>query len=52
MVADPADFASPRASDPSSAARRSVILERYRQGQQTHANRSNEERVTVSTVAR
>lgn len=52
MIADPADLAAPRASEPADAARRALVLDRYRQGQPTHATRSGDERVTVSTVAR
>jgi type IV pilus biogenesis protein CpaD/CtpE len=42
----------PRTADASDATRRSVVLDRYRQGQQTHATRSDDERVTVSQVAK
>jgi hypothetical protein len=52
LVADPADLAMPRTADASDATRRSVVLDRYRQGQQTHATRSDDERVTVSQVAK
>lgn len=52
MIADPADLAGPRASEPADAARRALVLEKYRQGEQTHATRTNDERVTVSSVAR
>jgi pilus assembly protein CpaD len=52
MVADPADLAMPRTADASDATRRSVVLDRYRQAQQTHSPRSEDERVTVSQVAK
>ena len=52
MISDPADLLGPRQEDPRDAARRARVLEAYRQGQQTHANRSDDERVQVSNVAR
>lgn len=52
MIADPADLAAPRAMDPADAARRALVVDKYRQGEQTHATRSEDERVTVSRVAR
>jgi pilus assembly protein CpaD len=52
MIADPADLARPRPEDPADAGRRQTVLDKYRRGDQTHANRSGDERVTVSTVAR
>ncbi len=52
MISDPADLLGPRQEDPRDAARRARVLEAYRQGQQTHANRSNDERVQVSDVVR
>jgi len=52
MISDPADLLGPRTEDPRDAARRARVLEAYRQGEQTHANRSNDERVQVSDVAR
>lgn len=52
MISDPADLLGPRTEDPRDAARRARVLEAYRQGQQTHANRSNDERVQVSDAVR
>lgn len=52
MVSDPADLLGPRAEDPRDAARRARVLEAYRQGQQTHAERSADERVQVSDAVR
>jgi pilus assembly protein CpaD len=52
MISDPADLLGPRAEDPRDAARRARVLEAYRQGQQTHAERSNDERVQVSDAIR
>ena len=50
MISDPADLLGPRAEDPRDAARRARVLEAYRQGQQTHAERSQDERVQVSSA--
>ncbi|MDZ4777086.1 MAG: CpaD family pilus assembly protein [Alphaproteobacteria bacterium] len=52
MISDPADLLGPRQEDPRDAARRARVLEAYRQGQQTHANRSSDERVQVSDAVR
>jgi pilus assembly protein CpaD len=52
MISDPADLLGPRAEDPRDAARRARVLEAYRQGQQTHAERSSDERVQVSDAVR
>jgi len=51
MIADPADLVGPRPSEPADAARRTVVLDKYRSGEITHAVRSPDERVTVSQVA-
>ena len=52
LVADPADLAGPRKADSADAARRGAVLDKYRKGEQTHAARSDDERVSVSKVAR
>ena len=52
MISDPHDLIAPRAEDPRDAARRARVLEAYRQGQKTHAERSNDERVQVSDAVR
>lgn len=52
MISDPHDLLGPRAEDPRDAARRARVLEAYRQGQQTHADRSNDERVQVSNAVK
>lgn len=52
MISDPHDLVAPRAEDPRDAARRARVLEAYRQGQKTHAERSNDERVQVSDAVR
>jgi pilus assembly protein CpaD len=48
MISDPRDLMEPRVEDPRDPARRAVVLEAYRKGQQTHAERSQDERVQVS----
>lgn len=48
MLADPGDLLGPREEDPRDAVRRANVLEAYRKGTQTHADRSDEERVQVS----
>lgn len=50
MVEDPADLLRPRASDPRDSGRRDTVMEAYRQGEQTHAPRSADERVTISNA--
>jgi pilus assembly protein CpaD len=40
MAADPRDLIEPRATDPSDALRRSVVIERYQQGQPTQSVRN------------
>lgn len=52
MISDPHDLVEPRAEDPRDAARRARVLEAYRQGTKTHADRSNDERVQVSDAVR
>jgi pilus assembly protein CpaD len=39
VVADPHDLIEPRTSDPSDALRRSIVIEKYQQGQPTQAQR-------------
>jgi pilus assembly protein CpaD len=48
MIEDPRDLITPRDETPRDAARRAVVLEHYRDGEQTHAVRTSDERVTVS----
>lgn len=52
MIADPADLLAPRSEDPRDSGRRAVVFERYRQGQTTGAQRSADERATISTAVR
>jgi pilus assembly protein CpaD len=51
MVEDPQDLLHARAEDPRDSNRRAAVFEAYRQGDQTHADRSEDERITISTVA-
>jgi pilus assembly protein CpaD len=50
MIEQPGDLLAPREESPRDAARRAAVLEAYRQGQPTHAVRSADERVAVSTA--
>lgn len=50
MVEDPADLLRPRVMDPRDGARRDTVMESYRQGNPTHADRSADERVTISNA--
>lgn len=50
MVEDPADLLHARAEDPRDSGRRDTVMEAYREGDQTHADRSNDERVTISNA--
>ena len=50
MVADPGDLVAPRGMDPADAQRRDDILERYRVGETTQSERSEEESGAVSQV--
>jgi pilus assembly protein CpaD len=50
MVEDPADLLRPRASDPRDSGRRDTVMEAYREGDTTHADRSADERVSISNA--
>jgi len=50
MVEDPRDLLHPRDSDPRDSGRRDTVLEAYREGDQTHADRTSDERVTISNA--
>jgi pilus assembly protein CpaD len=52
MAAHPQDLLGPRTEIPVDAARRGAVLEKYREGGQTHATRSTDERVTISDAVR
>jgi pilus assembly protein CpaD len=50
LVEDPADLLRPRNEDPRDSGRRDTVFEAYRAGEQTHAERSGDERVSVSNA--
>lgn len=52
LVEDPRDLLRPRTEDPRDSNRRSTVFQAYREGEPTHAERSSDERVTISNVAR
>lgn len=52
LVEDPSDLLHPREEDPRDSNRRSTVFEAYRQGHPTGAERSSDEHVTISNVAR
>lgn len=49
MISDPYDLVRMRPIGPADAARRDVVLEKYRAGTETSASRSNDERVNVTS---
>lgn len=50
LVEDPADLLRPRNMDPRDGDRRDTVMDAYRAGEQTHATRSDDERVTLSNA--
>lgn len=50
MVADPGDLIGPRGMDPADNQRRDTVLERYRRGETTQADRAEEESGAASQV--
>lgn len=50
MIADPADLRGPRPEDPRDAARRDVVLGKYREGEPSGATRGPDERATISNA--
>ena len=50
LVEDPADLLRPRAEDPRDSGRRDTVMDAYRDGEQTHAPRSNDERIQISNA--
>jgi pilus assembly protein CpaD len=50
LVEDPHDLIAPRGEEPGDAGRRGTVMEAYRRGEQTHAERSGDERVTISNA--
>jgi len=49
-VEDANDLLSPRPYDPRDSNRRATVMDLYRRGQVTHAQRDNDERVSISTA--
>lgn len=50
MIEDPADLLRPRAEDPRDSARRGEVFDHYRAGEQTHSERTNDERIQISNA--
>lgn len=50
MIEDPRDLLRPRAEDPRDSQRRATVMEAYREGDQTHSDRSNDERIQISNA--
>jgi pilus assembly protein CpaD len=50
MVEDPADLLRPRAEDARDSGRRDTVMDAYRSGEQTHAPRSSDERISISNA--
>lgn len=51
MIEDPRDLLRARTEDPRDGARRDTVVNAYRQGEQTHANRTQDERIQISNAA-
>ena len=47
QIANPADLVTPRTMDPADGERRSVVLDKYRQGRTTAADKGGDERVQI-----
>jgi pilus assembly protein CpaD len=50
LVEDPADLLNPRAEDPRDSGRRDTVMDHYRAGTVTHAQRDDDERVAISNA--
>ncbi|MBC7767886.1 MAG: CpaD family pilus assembly protein [Phycisphaerales bacterium] len=50
MIEDPADLLRPRGADPRDSGRRDTVMQAYRDGEPTHAERTTDERVTISNA--
>lgn len=50
MIEDPRDLLRPRTEDPRDSGRRTTVFDAYRAGEQTHATRSSDERVSISNA--
>jgi pilus assembly protein CpaD len=48
MVADPRDLLQPREETPRDSMRRAAVMGHYRAGEQSHAVRTPDERISVS----
>ncbi|HRP10095.1 MAG TPA: CpaD family pilus assembly protein [Terricaulis sp.] len=51
MIEDPRDLLRARTEDPRDGARRSTVVDAYREGSRTHAERSQDERIQISNAA-
>ncbi len=51
MIEDPRDLVRPRTEDPRDGQRRAAVMDAYRAGAQTHAPRSQDERIQISNAA-
>jgi pilus assembly protein CpaD len=51
LIANPADLIAPRAEDPADAARRDVVITKYRQGQITSTAKDDQANGAISNVA-
>lgn len=50
LVEDPRDLLRARTEDPRDSGRRATVFEAYREGEPTHAERSNDEHVSISNA--
>lgn len=50
MIEDPHDLIAPRDMEPRDGGRRATVMEHYRAGEPTHAERSSDERVAISNA--
>lgn len=51
MIEDPRDLLRPRTEDPRDGARRATVMQAYREGDRTHAERTQDERIQISNAA-
>ena len=50
LIEDPRDLVRARGEEPRDSNRRATVFEAYREGDQTHADRSQDERITISNA--
>ncbi|MGQ0741216.1 MAG: CpaD family pilus assembly protein [Alphaproteobacteria bacterium] len=50
MVSDPRDLVAPRREDPADAARRVTVFDKYRKGEPTPAQKTSDQKATISDV--